>query len=212
MSSPNNIKIMVLSNQSLYIDALKSLLNTENKDFNVDGITTSENNVSESIKSFAPEIILLDANGMGKNIWDFLNLTHKQNPAVKIIMLANSNEQIYLEHAHKNGASGYILKSSPKELLVAAIRIVMKEGSFYDPGVKAYNKNGIHHKIQEKYNLSSRELEIIILIKDGLSSKDMAHSLGISFHTIEAHRKNIYNKLQINKVTELLKIFAEFGG
>lgn len=211
MSSPSNIKIMVLSHQSLYIDALKSLLNTENKDFIVDGLTTSENSAAETIKAFAPEVILLDANGMGKNIWDFLNLTHKQNPTVKIIMLANSNEQIYLEYAHKNGASGYILKSSPKELLVAAIRIVMKEGSFYDPGVKAYSKNGVHHKIQEKYNLSSRELEIILLIKDGLSSKDMANSLGISFHTIEAHRKNIYNKLQINKVTELLKIFAEFG-
>ncbi|MCP9762260.1 LuxR C-terminal-related transcriptional regulator [Lacihabitans soyangensis] len=211
MSSPNNIKIMVLSHQSLYIDALKSLLSTENKDFTVEGLTTSENSVTETIKSFDPEVILLDANGMGKNIWDFLNLTHKQNPKVKIIMLANSNEQIYLEYAHKNGASGYILKSSPKELLVAAIRIVMKEGSFYDPGIKAYNKNGVHHKIQEKYNLSARELEIILLIKDGLSSKDMASSLGISFHTIEAHRKNIYNKLQINKVTELLKIFAEFG-
>jgi two-component system secretion response regulator SsrB len=211
MSSPNNIKIMVLSHQSLYIDALKSLLSTENKDFTVEGLTTSENSVTETIKSFDPEVILLDANGMGKNIWDFLNLTHKQNPKVKIIMLANSNEQIYLEYAHKNGASGYILKSSPKELLVAAIRIVMKEGSFYDPGIKAYNKNGVHNKIQEKYNLSARELEIILLIKDGLSSKDMASSLGISFHTIEAHRKNIYNKLQINKVTELLKIFAEFG-
>lgn len=212
MSIPNNIKIMVLSNQSLYIDALKSLLNSENKDFNVDGVSTTASDVSESIKDFSPYVILLDANGMGKYIWDFLNLTHRQNPAIKIIMLANSNEQIYLESAHKNGASGYILKSSPKELLVAAIKIVLKEGSFYDPGIKAYNKNGIHHKIQEKYNLSPRELEIIILIKDGLSSKDIANLLGISFHTVEAHRKNIYNKLQINKVTELLKLFAEFDG
>lgn len=207
-----NTRIMILSNQSLYIDALKSLLNTENQDFQVDGLNTEDPTTSESIKSFQPEVILLDANGMGKNIWDFLNLTHKQFPAVKTIMLANSNEQIYLDYAHKNGAAGYILKSSPKELLVAAIRIVLKEGSFYDPGIKAYNKNGVHHKIQEKYKLSGRELEIIILIKDGLSSKDMANSLGISFHTIEAHRKNIYNKLQINKVTELLRIFAEFGG
>jgi DNA-binding NarL/FixJ family response regulator len=212
MFNSDTTKIMILSHQSLYIDALKSLLNTENKDFLVDGTNTSDAMIFDIIKSFQPEIILLDANGMGKNIWDFLNLTHKKFGELKIIMLANSNEQVYLDHAHKNGAAGYILKSSPKELLVAAIRIVLKEGSFYDPGIKAYNKNGVHHKIQEKYKLSGRELEIIILIKDGHSSKDMAHSLGISFHTIEAHRKNIYNKLQINKVTELLKIFAEFGG
>ena len=148
---------------------------------------------------------------MGKNIWDFLNITHKQNPLVKIIMLANSNEKIYLEYAYKNGASGYILKSSPKELLTATIRIVMDEGSFFDSGSMSYHKNGIHHKIQERYKLSSRELEIILLIKEGHSSKNMAEAMGISFHTIEAHRKNIYNKLNINKVTELLKMFAEFG-
>lgn len=212
MSNPTNITVMVLSNQNLYIEALKLLLNSENKDFSVDGLTITEPNVSELIKKTTPDVILLDANGMGKNIWDFLHLTHKQNPTIKIIMLANSNEQIYLEYANKNGACGYVLKSSPKELLVAAIKIVTKEGSFYDPGIKSYQKNGFQHKIQEKYNLSARELEIVILIKDGMSSKDMAAALGISFHTIEAHRKNIYNKLQINKVTELLKIFAEFGG
>jgi DNA-binding CsgD family transcriptional regulator len=63
--------------------------------------------------------------------------------------------------------------------------------------------------IKEKYNLSNRELEIVILIKDGMTSKDVAAALGISHHTVEAHRKNVYNKLKINKVTELLKILAE---
>ena len=210
MSSPEIIKVLVISNQTLYIEALKMLLNSNNNEMEVEGQTFSDPYISKIIKSQEPDIILLDANGMGKNIWDFLNATHKQNPKSKIIMLANSNEQIYLEYANKNGASGYVLKSSPKELLLAAIKIVFKDGSFYDPGIHSFGKNGHQHKIQEKYNLSSREVEVISLIKDGLSSKDMANQLGISFHTVEAHRKNIYNKLQINKVTELLKIYSEF--
>ncbi|MCP9768219.1 DNA-binding response regulator [Lacihabitans sp. LS3-19] len=208
MSSPITIKVLILSNQTLYIDALKMLLNTEEQD--VEGYTITDTSIAENIKSFAPDVILLDANGMGKNIWDFLYATHKQNPSSKIIMLANSNEQIYLEYANKNGASGYVLKSSPKELLIAAIKIVYKDGSFYDPGIGTFGNNNHQSKIQRKYNLSGRELEVITLIKDGFSSKDMANRLGISFHTIEAHRKNIYNKLGINKVTELLKIYSEF--
>lgn len=208
MSSPINLKVLILSNQTLYIDALQMLLNSN--EFEVEGFSISDTSISVNIKKFAPEVILLDANGMGKNIWDFLYATHKQNPKSKIIMLANSNEQIYLEYANKNGASGYVLKSSPKELLIAAIKIVIKDGSFYDPGIEIFGSNTNQSRMQKKFNLSARELEVIVLIKDGMSSKDMANRLGISFHTVEAHRKNIYNKLGINKVTELLKIYSEF--
>ena len=210
MTSPKKTQVCILSDQIIYIEALTMLLNAGTSGLEVGGLLISDPKLNKIIKSQEPDIILLDANGMGKNIWDFLNATHKQNPKSKIIMLANSNEQIYLEYANKNGASGYVLKSSPKELLLAAIKIVSKDGSFYDPGIHSFGKNGHQHKIQEKYNLSSREVEVISLIKDGMSSKDMANQLGISFHTVEAHRKNIYNKLQINKVTELLKIYSEF--
>jgi DNA-binding NarL/FixJ family response regulator len=153
----------------------------------------------------------MDANGMGKHIWEYLRETHRKYPSINIIMIANSNEPIYLEHAAKNGASGYVLKSSPQEILIGSMKIAMQNGSFYDPGINGFHKNGYHHKIQELYKLSPRELEVITLIKEGNSTKDVAQILNLSYHTIETHRKKIYSKLKIKKVTDLIRIFSEYG-
>jgi DNA-binding CsgD family transcriptional regulator len=61
------------------------------------------------------------------------------------------------------------------------------------------------------YKLSTRELEVITLIKEGNSTKEMAEILSLSYHTIETHRKKIYSKIKINKMTDLIRIFSEFG-
>ncbi|MCR9063536.1 MAG: response regulator transcription factor [Cytophagales bacterium] len=203
-------KITIISGQILYTEALKELLINSNENFLVEGFSNYNPRIGEILRSINPDIILMDANGMGKEIWEFLHMTHLNNPDAQIIMLANSNESIYQEYASKNGANGYVLKSSPKELLIAAIKIVSKGGNFFDPGITT-KINGLSvPRIQGKFNLSTREMEIIHLIKDGLSTKDIANHLALSFHTVETHRKNIYNKLSINKVTELLKLYSEF--
>jgi DNA-binding NarL/FixJ family response regulator len=202
-------KIILVSDHDIYREALKMLLNSANSEFKVDALAMNEPNCLALITENCPEILLLDTIIMGKTIWNFLQDIHQACPSIKIIVLANNKEKIYLENAKKNGASGYVLKSSPKEILVAAIKIVIRDGVFFDPGIISNHKNESYEMIKEKYNLSNRELEIVILIKDGMTSKDVAAALGISHHTVEAHRKNVYNKLKINKVTELLKILAE---
>lgn len=201
-------RIILVSDHEMYREALKMLLNAANSEFRVEALAMNEPNCLALITENCPEILLLDANTMGKTIWKFLQDIHKVCPSIKIIVLANNKEKIYLENAKKNGASGYVLKSSPKEILVAAIKIVIRDGAFFDPGTTSNYRNESYEMIKEKYNLSNRELEIVILIKDGMTSKDVAAALGISHHTVEAHRKNVYNKLQINKITELLKILT----
>jgi DNA-binding NarL/FixJ family response regulator len=133
-----------------------------------------------------------------------------QSPTTRVILLANSNEAIYRKYAVKHGVLGYILKSSPKELLTATIKIVSKGGYFFDPGNQGFQSHGTNSKLRNEYKLSNREVEVVQLIKDGYSSKAIANHLDVSFHTIESHRKNIYNKLNIRKVTELLKVYRNF--
>ncbi|WP_341226029.1 response regulator transcription factor [uncultured Arcticibacterium sp.] len=209
MTTALSTKILVLSNQLLYIEALKSLLNSQDT-FSADGIPTSNTDLCNSIGNFSPELILMDANGMGKDIWETLNKIHKKLPNVKIIMLANSNESIYIEFAKKNGASGFILKSSPLELLLAAIKIIQNGSHFFDTRDFTSSNNKTELSLEKRYKLSGREMEIITLITDANTTKSIADQLGLSFHTIEAHRKNIYKKLRINKVTELIKLTSEF--
>ena len=207
---PMNIYIHILSNQTLYAEALKSLLKEEDKTMEV-AIYSLKNTFLESIENPSrPDIVLLDAHTTNKSIWDLLSNIKVQSPTTRVIMFANSNEVIYREYALKFGARGYVLKSSPKELLIAAIKIVMKGGQFFDPSVQDSNIQESRTGIKEKYKLSNRETEIISLIKDGLSTKDIANHLHLSFHTIESHRKNIYNKLNIHKIADLLKLHREF--
>ena len=205
------IKILILSNQILYIEALKLLLFESNKNFEIEGFSVNNPDVRKSISEINPDIILLDANGMDKNVWQFLNVINKNHPDINIIMLSNSNEQIYQEYACKNGASGFVLKSSPKEILIGAIKIIMNGGSFFDPGSTKQGVLGTNFKIKEKFELSNREIEIIIFIKDGLSTKNIASQMGLSFHTIESHKKNIYKKMKVNKVTDLIRLHSEFS-
>jgi DNA-binding NarL/FixJ family response regulator len=209
MNNTEELKVFVLSNQNLYLDALISLLNTDHYHLNASGtIITTNTEAFKFIEEEKPHVVLLDANGMGKTIWELLLEIKKRFVGISVIMLANTNEPIYLSYANKNGANGYVLKSSPKELLIAAIKIVTQGGKFYDPGVNNdQGEGGLGQKLSTKYNLSDREIEVVTLIKDGYTSKEICKQLNLSCHTIETHRKNVYRKLHINKVTELLKIF-----
>lgn len=203
-------RVFILSNQILYGEALKSLLREDNEYFDIDVYAVKNPQIKSLIQTRKPDIILMDTNEMGKPLWKFLNSITAQEPNPRVIMLANSNEAMYREYALKYGATGYILKSSPKELLAAAIKIVVKGGYFFDPGTDNFGTPPDEKSLKNKYNLSSRELQVVQLIKNGFSSKEIADYLSLSIHTIESHRKNIYNKLSIKKVTELLRVFRNF--
>ncbi len=203
-------RVFILSNQILYGEALKSLLREDNEYFDIDVFAVKNPKIKSLIHLKKPDIVLMDTNEMGKSLWKFVNSVTAQEPNPRVIMLANSDEAMYREYALKYGATGYILKSSPKELLAAAIKIVVKGGYFFDPGTDNFGATPNEKGLKNKYNLSSREMQIVQHIKNGFSSKEIANQLSVSFHTIEAHRKNIYNKLGIKKVTELLKVFRNF--
>lgn len=205
MNAETPISLLIISKQVLYLEALKSLFNSDYQRFEINVMNL--NNVESLNKKYRSEIILLDANGMGKDIWNFLKGLHTSNPEIKILLLSNSNEQIYLDYAEKNGAKGFVLKSSPKEILIGAIKIVYQGGRYFDPGQEPKNNNGFSYN---NVSLTMREMEIIRLIKDGNSSNNIANTLGLSPFTIQTHRKNIYKKLQVNKVTDLLRVYNEF--
>lgn len=211
MKAKKNIIIWIYSSQTLIAEALKVLLKSENRLFKIYCYPPNKIGFKHLSKTPVPDIILFDTFDSNSFSWQYIGEIRESNKFVKIIMLADTNASEIMTIAIQNGASGFLLKSSTKENLLSTIDKVMDNLISYDSNSNPKYKIGILDKIKEKYNLSSREIEIITLIKDGFSSKEIAIKLGISFHTIEAHRKNIYNKLNINKVTELLKIFADFG-
>lgn len=206
----SNLHVFILSNQVLYGEALKSLLREENGSYIIETYALRNAKLQELVVAQKPDIILFDMDNMSKNTWVILKEMAVSCKDARIIILANSNEPIYREYAIKYGAKGFIVKSSPKELLTAAMKIVSKGSYFFDPGMHGLEVKTLNSKLRSHFNLSNREFEIIQLIKDGFSTKDIACHLMLSFHTIESHRKNIYNKLKVKKVTELLRLYNNF--
>ena len=209
MKEDFNHKLYLLSHQTLYTDSLLLLFKEQLPNFEVSAFHTKTPGLLDIIKGSKPDFVILDANGNGKEIWELLHSIHIQNPDLKILMLSNTNEQIFIDHARKNGAVGFVLKSSPHEILIGAIKITLVGGQYFDPG-SSNSKYNVHQEFSTKYGLGPKEMEVIHLIKEGMTTKEIAAALDRSFHTIESHRKNIYNKLGIQKVAEMIKLMSSF--
>jgi DNA-binding NarL/FixJ family response regulator len=120
------------------------------------------------------------------------------------------SDESYVLRALKAGARGYLVKESAESDLVSAIHTVHSGSAFFSPSVSAllvedYVRQMRHKNIEDSYELlSSREREVLQLIAEGKSNKDIANLLHLSLHTVETHRGNILQKLNLHSVPELI--------
>lgn len=130
-------------------------------------------------------------------------------PETKILILTMHDDEEYLFHVLKNGASGYVLKNSPDEELFSAIRIIYDGGTYIHPAMATslvrefIKKDGVEtdpFKI-----LSKREIEVLPLVAKGYGNKEIAEKLYISVKTVEAHKSKIMEKLQLKSRPELVE-------
>jgi two-component system, NarL family, response regulator DegU len=206
------IKIVVIDNQNLFRQALKSILNYESA-FEVVG---EGNDVSEAktlIDETKPNIVLMeiDIPGMEATIdfeEYFLN--------VKVIILSDHDDEAFVTQAFKLGAHGYLLKDADADSLIEAIKIVGDGGSYIDPKVshlfiKEYRQLAREHaKSKVKYRkaplhlLTQRECEVLQLLANGKSNRELAEALGISEKTVKNHVGNILVKMNCNDRTQVV--------
>lgn len=141
---------------------------------------------------------------------ELIHAVKKRFPAVKCVVLSMHSEMIYVERSIKAGALGYVLKSSDSKNIVAAIYAVHKHELYIEDDLskKLLNRLLISQNRTYGFDLSSltnRELEIFELIGYGNSSKEIAVKLNIAHNTIDAHRRNIKEKLQLQNSSDLVK-------
>ncbi|MDR9855936.1 response regulator transcription factor [Paenibacillus sp. VCA1] len=132
-------------------------------------------------------------------------------PETKILILTMYDDDDYLFHVLKNGASGYVLKNAPDEELVSAIRMVHKGGTYIHPQmatalVREFIKKDSESPDSDPFNsLSKREIEILPLIAKGYGNKEIAEKLYVSVKTVEAHKAKIMEKLNLKSRPELVE-------
>ena len=159
------------------------------------------------MRKLNPDVVLMDFNMPHLNGMELAKLLLEEKPALKILILSMYNEERHIDTFKEIGVKGYIFKTASSEEVVRAIQQV-QAGEFYFPETET-KTNHADDSFLKKLKLSSRELEVIALIKDGLTTKEIADKLFISYYTAETHRKNIKLKVGVKGEADFIKFIFE---
>lgn len=203
-------KILIADDHKLFGEGLKELLRKQG-DFMPYGPEKEKYAIEEAISEINPKVLLLDIN-LGK--FDGLELGKDLKiafPYLKIIMLTMYENEKMLRLSKHYGMDGYLLKDCETSVLLTGIRTVIAGGSYFvEFKDESKNETGLaSDSFLGQYQLSERETEIIQQIIKGLNNQEIAELLNLSFHTVKTHRKNIYLKLDVSNVAELIARMKE---
>ncbi len=208
----DKIKIIVVDDHQIVRDGIY-LLVMNVPDVEIMGEAGNGDELFELLKKQQPDVIVLDLSLPKISGLEICRILHKDYPHIKVIVFSSYNDEDSIVNALKAGAKGYIPKDVFREELVTAIRAV-REG-------QEYLSNSIPNTIllnfikrdreKEKFDydkladLTKREIEVLKLIAEGLSYKEIAEKLFISFRTVETHKNNILQKLGLKTTVDLVK-------
>ncbi len=207
------ITILLVDDHKLIRDSWSFILNSDSR-FNVIGETSNANDAVEIAKDKKPAIVLMDINMSPVNGFEATKLIRKFSPGSKIIGISMHSMPAYARRMLQMGAMGYVTKNSSKDELLAAI-VEVNNGKKY---ICDEVKNILAQQELEEDGgqpdmnvLSRREIDIVQLIKEGLSSKEIAIRLDISLKTVEVHRYNILKKLNLKNTAALVNFINTQG-
>jgi DNA-binding NarL/FixJ family response regulator len=202
-SENHKVNVWIIEDNEFYRSNLAVLLNSSEWITCNNTFSSCEDALEELKESFSPEILLVDIGLPGMSGIEGIRLFKRVCPALEIIMITVYDDDKNIFDALRAGASGYLLKSSPDEKILEAINDVLKGGAFMNAQIarKALNAFvGASFPVVD-YGLTNREKDILNLIVEGLSKKQIAGKLFISYHTVDTHIKNIYTKLHVQSST-----------
>ncbi len=203
----SKIAVFICEDHQIVVDGIKSILSGTDKYLPVISFQTGEELQAELEKN-VPDLLILDLNLPGITGIDLLADIRKQHPDLPVLILTMHSDPYLVKKVIELGANGYILKDFGEDELINALEVVISGGFYQSPEVErlAEKNNDIH-----TLHLTDREKEIIRFSANGMSSNEMAEKLFLSPHTVNTHRRNIYKKLGINNIKELIKFAYNEG-
>jgi DNA-binding NarL/FixJ family response regulator len=209
----DKIRLLVVDDHAIMRDGIRALLKLQDDIEIVGEAGTGQEAVEKAIET-SPDVIIMDIAMSGMDGLEATRRILKQNPKAKVVILSQYDDKEYILSAIKAGSSGYVPKRALGSDLVSAIRAVYRGESFLYPSAAAALIQDYRHHAQEgdSYEeLTPREREILKLIADGHTSREIAEMLVISLKTVMGHRTKIMEKLGIHNRTELIKYAMRKG-
>jgi two-component system, NarL family, invasion response regulator UvrY len=202
----DKVSIVIVDDHHL-IRQMWALLFSGNPDFEVVGDSGNLDEALELIKIKRPAIVFLDINLGQDTGMDAIPVIRQFSPNSKVIVISMHTQSAYAKKMIQLGAKGYVTKNSSQEEIIIAVKEVMAGGIYICNEIKSILAGESLFIDDDKPNiakLSLREIEIIKLIKKGLSSKEIAILLFIGLRTVEVHRYNMLKKLKLNNTASLI--------
>jgi hypothetical protein len=201
------ISIMIMDDHSLVAEMWSELINSDER-FTVIAICNDTTDASiELVKAKRPDVLIMDINIPPISGIDATKIIKKESPGTKVIGVSMHNQPSFAKRMLKNGAFGYVTKSSNKMEMFEAITSVM-QGKVYVCKEIQENLSKqvlVDDELPDISKLTEREIDVLKLIKDGLSSKEIAAKIFLSYRTVEVHRSNILKKMNLKNTASLLK-------
>jgi DNA-binding NarL/FixJ family response regulator len=206
------IKIMIADDHQLLIDGIKTTLK-DIEDFTIVGVAYDGFQVLEKLDAgLEVGVILMDINMPKLDGLECTKRVAKKYPDIKIIALSQYDEKRFVKRMVKNGACGYLLKDAGKDQIEKAVRTVYSGEKYF---CERLSIRLIQQELKQENNsslfpkLTERELEVLNLICQELSSQEISEKLFISFHTVESHRANLMYKAGVKNTAGLVRWAVE---
>lgn len=212
-----SIKIFIADDHPVVRDGIKYIIDKKGEDIKIVGEASNGKEVLEFANKNLVDIYILD---ISMPILNGIETTHsliKMDEKNKIIILSTHDSRTFVEKALKSGARGYILKESATEEIIHGVHEVYRGRFFLSPAISKFVVDGFlgnlpdHNKYKRAFDLTKKEREILQLIGEGFTDKEISQKFNLSLYTVHVHRKNIMRKLDIHKQAGLIRYAIKEG-
>ncbi|XZF14069.1 response regulator [Chitinophagaceae bacterium MMS25-I14] len=208
-----SIKIAIADDHQLITEGLQHMLRYS-ADMEVVATYANGEELLQHIGTIQPDVLLLDINMPGRQGDELARIITRDFPRIRIIALTNLDNIYYIKSMLQQGVAGYVLKNARRDVLTEAIKRVSGGNEYFDETVKeriAEEKESIRRQTAHGSVLTRREKEVLQLIAENNTSKEIADKLCLSKRTIDHHRESILSKLEVKNVSALVKKAIELG-
>lgn len=212
----DSIHLLIVDDHKIVRDGIKSLLDSD-ADILIAGEASNGNEAIEQIhnSSRKPDLVIMDINMPELDGIEATRLIKKKYPAIRVLALTMINEQHHIRKMIEVGASGYILKSASKEELISAIQKIHAGSHYFSPeAAQSILQDFVSPELSKKagdvnVQITDREKDVLRLIVDEYTNQEIANELFISVRTVDAHRRNLLQKIGAKNTAGLVKYAIE---
>lgn len=201
------IKVFITDDHYMVVEGIRSMLIPE-KNIEWMGHAMTAASCMSFLHQQQPDVILLDINLPDKSGIDLCKEIKEKYPDIYVLGLSSFNQQSYIQKMIQNGASGYVLKNASGEEIRKAIEVAMQGDTFLSSEARVTMRENRDAQVPV---ITRREKEVLKLIAEGLTNKEIAGKLFISTTTVDTHRNSLLSKFNVKNTANLVRMAAQFN-